>query len=311
MTKSLGTTRGGNARRCVVRSLGPASFSLMAHVVALALAGPALLARPPSLRQPRGPLRMVTLAEVPSARRPSGPPDRPAEPAPAPAPEPRPEPAPAPEPVRSPRRAPEAHAASRPSRPRRTPTAPERPTRRRPAPPTATPTDAPVVRDFSDLTLERRGAGGWNVPQGDGRGGSGVVGWGRAADSPGSRREPARPTGIGGAPPPAARRASPQARASDRSRAPRPPPGLRALLRRHYPPRARAVGAEGEARLRIRVSRDGTVSVLGVLPGSSPIFTDACRDALEAAGPFTPGRDRRGRAVATVLPFRCRFSTVY
>jgi hypothetical protein len=53
------------------------------------------------------------------------------------------------------------------------------------------------------------------------------------------------------------------------------------------------------------------VSVLGVLPGSSPIFTDACRDALEAAGPFTPGRDRRGRAVATVLPFRCRFSTVY
>ncbi|HJL19637.1 MAG TPA: energy transducer TonB, partial [Sandaracinaceae bacterium LLY-WYZ-13_1] len=95
------------------------------------------------------------------------------------------------------------------------------------------------------------------------------------------------------------------------ARPPRPPDGLRALLRRHYPARARAVGAEGHARVRIRVSRDGEVRVLGALPGASPLFTDACRRALEEAAPFTPGLDRRGRRVVTVLPFRCTFTTVY
>jgi outer membrane biosynthesis protein TonB len=263
-----------------VARAGAVAASVVSHAVALWIVSPLLLA-PPSQRELARPIELVDAPPVDA-------PPLDVQPVPW--------------------LAPREQAASSPvagALPTAEPVAPSRPSgpRRPRAPSAASPSSAPTVADFTRLTLGRRGTEGWNVPFGDGSGGSGVVGWARAAPDDGV--EPRS------APAPSASVLPRAATEPDRSRPPEPPPGLRALLEAHYPSGARAVGAEGDALLRVRIAADGTVHILGELPGSSRLFVEPCRAALRAAGPFTPGLDARGRRATSTVPFRCRFRTVY
>ena len=96
---------------------------------------------------------------------------------------------------------------------------------------------------------------------------------------------------------------------ADLSRAPTFDEGrLRELLVRNYPTRARDLGIEGVARVRIRVRADGRVQPLAVVTESYDGFGEACRRTLRAAERFDPPLDRAGRQVDTITTFRCTFS---
>lgn len=88
------------------------------------------------------------------------------------------------------------------------------------------------------------------------------------------------------------------------------PPGLDALLERYYPADARQQAVEGRAMVAIEVRADGSTGRVRPLRESVPDFgfAQACVRTVREGGHWTPGRDRQGNAVASVLRFSCEFS---
>lgn len=103
-------------------------------------------------------------------------------------------------------------------------------------------------------------------------------------------------------PKPAEREAVPLAALSEK---PRPPP-LDRVLERHYPPRARSLGQDGEAKVRARVEASGRVRVANVTFESGSGFGSACRAALLESR-WTPPLDGQGKPAATWVSYRCKF----
>lgn len=91
------------------------------------------------------------------------------------------------------------------------------------------------------------------------------------------------------------------------SRPPRQPSSLAASLDRLYPPGARQRGERGSARVRLRISADGSARPLSLIAASTPEFGQACRTLLRASRGWRPGRDAEGNAVDTVIEFPCTF----
>jgi TonB family protein len=89
------------------------------------------------------------------------------------------------------------------------------------------------------------------------------------------------------------------------SEKPRPPP-LDRVLERHYPPRARSLGQDGEAKVRARVEASGRVRVANVTFESGRGFGSACRAALLESR-WTPPLDGQGKPAATWVSYRCKF----
>jgi len=88
------------------------------------------------------------------------------------------------------------------------------------------------------------------------------------------------------------------------------PSGLDALLNRFYPADARQQAVEGRAIVAIEVRADGTVGRVRRLSESVADFgfAQACINMVRESGRWTPGRDRDGTAVSSVLRFSCDFS---
>ena len=80
------------------------------------------------------------------------------------------------------------------------------------------------------------------------------------------------------------------------------------LLRRNYPSRARDLGIEGDAVVRVLVNPNGRVRPLAVVSEDYEGFGDACRQTLRQGPQWEAPRDRQGEAVATRVNFRCTFT---
>lgn len=89
------------------------------------------------------------------------------------------------------------------------------------------------------------------------------------------------------------------------SKRPEPPPLTRAL-ERNYPARARSLGRSGEAKVRARIERDGTLQVAKLLFETSAGFGEACRSTLLASR-WTAPLDARGKPAATWITYVCKF----
>jgi TonB family protein len=96
------------------------------------------------------------------------------------------------------------------------------------------------------------------------------------------------------------------------SRKPVAPPGLDALLEQYFPPRARAQGVSGSARVRVRILADGSVGPMTVLreTGGGFDFGSSCMKALKQKR-WQPPLDKRGQPVATEINFDCEFDVSY
>jgi periplasmic protein TonB len=95
------------------------------------------------------------------------------------------------------------------------------------------------------------------------------------------------------------------------SRKPVPPDGMNELLEQNFPPRARAQGVAGSARLRVRILADGRVGELQVLRESGDYgFGAACQKTLRMRR-WQPPLDRHGVPVATEITYTCEFEVGY
>ncbi len=188
----------------------------------------------------------------------------------------------------------------------------ERPTTPRPQPdpePQAQPEPPPAeeaIADFTGETLTNDSGEAWASEVGNGAAMEGPIGQ-PGAQVTGRRREGVRegtPGGAGGA------EEGPRVVAvSDLSRPPAPPVSrLRSLLSDNMPRRARDLGLEGNAIVRIRVNPDGRVQPLAVVREDQEGFGEACRRSIRASGRWEPPLDRDGQAVATITTFRCGFT---
>lgn len=218
-------------------------------------------------------------------------------PEPPPPPEPEPEAEPEPEPEPPP---PEPEVVRPEPRPIPTPSA-------EPPPPDAPPpTDEPpaaeeAIAEFPEIM---EGGEAWVSASGDGpvegpigQPGAQVTGRRREGTSdgvPGGTGEPEGPRLVA---------------AADLSRQAGPPnTRLTELLRNNYPPRARDLGIEGTAVVRLRVSANGRVQPLAVVSEEYEGFGSACRQTLRQGPRWDPPLDRQGEAVDTILNFRCTFT---
>ena len=181
-----------------------------------------------------------------------------------------------------------------------------------PSPLRASPPDAPppaeeAIADFTGETLTNDQGAAWNSATGNGAVMEGPIGQPNATVT-GRRREGARGGAIGGT---GDGEPGPRTVAvGNLSRSPGAPLNrLQQLLRQNVPRRARELGLEGDARVRIRVRADGRVVTLAVLSEDHDGFGNACRTAIRASGRWEPPLDRNGEAVDTVTTFRCTFET--
>jgi protein TonB len=95
------------------------------------------------------------------------------------------------------------------------------------------------------------------------------------------------------------------------SRKPVQPDGMNELLQQNFPPRARAQGVAGTARLRVRILADGRVGELQVLRESGDYgFGAACQKTLRMRR-WQPPLDRHGAPVATEITYTCEFDVAY
>ncbi|MEC7519790.1 MAG: energy transducer TonB [Myxococcota bacterium] len=197
------------------------------------------------------------------------------------------------------------------------PPEPERVVERRPEPvpePTQEPpppSDEPpppaeeAIADFTGETLTNDQGAAWNSAVGNGQVMEGPVGQPNAAVT-GRRREGARGGAIGGT---GDGEPGPRTVAvGNLSRPPGSPSDLVSILRRNYPTRARDLGLEGRAYVRLRVRSDGRVQVLSVLSEAHDGMGEACRRSIRAAGRWDPPLDRNGEPVDTIVRFFCNFT---
>ncbi len=89
------------------------------------------------------------------------------------------------------------------------------------------------------------------------------------------------------------------------SRQPVPPP-LDGRLLANYPPSAKQRGQSGEALVLARIDPDGQVREATVASESAASFGDACQHTVLGSRWQAP-LDETGRAVATLVRYRCRF----
>ncbi|MEO0326755.1 MAG: energy transducer TonB [Myxococcota bacterium] len=74
-----------------------------------------------------------------------------------------------------------------------------------------------------------------------------------------------------------------------------------------YPREAREAGMNGRARFTLRIEVDGTTSGHRLVSTTAAPFAAACLRLLIEA-PFTPARNRDGRALPVEVPFTCVFA---
>lgn len=222
------------------------------------------------------------------------------EPEPDPEPEP-PEPEvvePPPEPDPPPRPRPEPQDEPPPPPPDEPP--PDEP------PPEEPPAAEEAIADFTGETMVAEGPGAFVTATGNGEAMQGPIGQ-PGAQVTGRRRSGnpnGTPGGRGDGPP--APRVLP---AADLSRQARPPnQRLVEILRRNYPSRARDLGIEGDAVVRVQVNADGSVRPLSVVSEDYEGFGAACRQSLRQSPRWEPPADRQGQPAATRLNFRCTFT---
>ena len=222
----------------------------------------------------------------------------PPEPEPLPEPEPEPEAEPEPEPL------PEPDPIRPPPEPRPTPTAPppeEPPPPDEPPPPPA----EEAIADFTGETMTNDSGESWQRATGSGAPMEGPIG------QPGAQVTGRRRRGTaGGAPGGTGEEEGPRVvAAADLSRQAGPPSSrLVELLRRNYPSRARDLGIEGTALVRVLVTAEGRVRPQAIVAEDYEGFGDACRQTLRQGPRWEPPLDRRGEPVATRLNFRCTFT---
>ncbi|HEY2734382.1 MAG TPA: energy transducer TonB [Polyangiales bacterium] len=95
------------------------------------------------------------------------------------------------------------------------------------------------------------------------------------------------------------------------SRKPVPPDGMNELLEQNFPPRARAQGVAGTARLRVRILADGRVGEMKILRESGDYgFGIACEKTLRMRRWQAP-LDKAGTPVATEITYTCEFEVGY
>jgi TonB family protein len=95
------------------------------------------------------------------------------------------------------------------------------------------------------------------------------------------------------------------------SRKPVPPEGMDTLLEQNFPPRARAQGVAGSARLRVRILADGRVGDMHVLRETGDYgFGTACIKTLRMRR-WQPPLDKQGTPVATEITYACEFEVGY
>lgn len=262
-------------RRSVVpRVFGVAGVSVGAHMALLGALG----FMPTHVIEER---KEVTMEIAEPEPPPPPPPPAAAEEPKPPEPEPAPKPKAAPKPAAAPKVAPEAPPQSDP----------------KPA------AEAPV--DLTGVTLTGDDGASW----------SSVVGNGDAIQGPAARigkvtgrdRAGSSDGVVGG-------RGKGPALVGEESlsRKPVAPVGLDALLEQYFPPRARAQGVSGSARVRVRILADGSVGPMTVLreTGGGFDFGTSCMKALKQKR-WQPPLDKRGQPVATEINFNCEFDVSY
>ncbi|HJL18527.1 MAG TPA: energy transducer TonB [Sandaracinaceae bacterium LLY-WYZ-13_1] len=174
-------------------------------------------------------------------------------------------------------------------------------------PPEEPPPAEEAIADFTGETLTNEEGPTWSSETGSGEAMEGPIGQPGATVTGRRRRgqQGGRVGGTGEGEDPGPRIVP----VGDLSR----PPGirdvdrLRRTLQDNYPSRARELGIEGTARVRIRVRADGRVQPLAVLSESYEGFGQACRQTLRRGGRFEPPLDRNGEPVDTITAFTCTF----
>lgn len=164
-------------------------------------------------------------------------------------------------------------------------------------PPTAAPPSTPPP-ELTGTTLVAAGDGAFSAELGSGASRSGPVALGISKPAP----KTAIPVAPARAPEPAGPLVEPL---KDLLKRP-VPPDLGATLKRNYPATARAQGKSGDAKVRARVDADGQIRVTKVVSESSAGFGTSCEKTLQQSRWSAP-IDRRGRAVATWINYRCNF----
>lgn len=84
------------------------------------------------------------------------------------------------------------------------------------------------------------------------------------------------------------------------------PPALDSALAQFYPASLRNQGVEGEALIRVVLSKDGKVAQTAAVSESHPGFAPACEKALRTSR-WEPPVDKQGNPTMTALKYRCRF----
>lgn len=84
------------------------------------------------------------------------------------------------------------------------------------------------------------------------------------------------------------------------------PPALDSALAQFYPSSLRNQGVEGEALVRVVLSKDGKVAQTTAVSESHPGFAPACERALRTSR-WEPPIDKQGNPTMTALKYRCRF----
>lgn len=175
--------------------------------------------------------------------------------------------------------------------------------------PPAAAEETPVA--FDDVTLTNDNGESWESETGSGEDSGGIIGRPGLAtgrDVRGSRDGVVGGTGTGSA----TKQAEPFVAFGSLASPPNPP-DLSATLERNFPKEARQQGVEGNTRVRLRISAEGKVSDLRVLSESvrGYGFGQACMKTLRGSR-WTPGRDAKGQAVATIIPgYTCEFTVRY
>jgi hypothetical protein len=84
-------------------------------------------------------------------------------------------------------------------------------------------------------------------------------------------------------------------------------PSLDGELSRNYPTALRSRGVEGDAMVRLLLSREGRVVRADIVHESAAGFGSACQRTVLDSRWSTP-LDRSGKPVRTRLSYRCRFA---
>lgn len=175
------------------------------------------------------------------------------------------------------------------------------------APPEEAPAETaepePIELDGTTLTNDTGDGPGWSARRGSGRDRSGPI---RAPRGGAKKSRAPRP--VGSSKGKASRPRNVQSKTvafGDLSSQPRPP-SLNGTLRRYYPAEAKRRGIGGSAKVRVRVSSSGVARGVSVLSESFPGFGQACLSTVSGSRWGAP-KDKKGKAVATFVVYRCHF----